>query len=145
MTTPDQCPMTPERGEQWAELERLASKCTGGDPWYSADDLQGRQSFGQFIPQDRAFIAAANPATVLELIAAARLAASPVGGWQPIETAPRDSTEVLVLVGRKIIRLGWYFKPSSRTEGWRDENGNRINPTHWMPLPPPPVSTGGQS
>ena len=74
-----------------------------------------------------------------------RLAASPsVGGWEDISTAPKDSTEVLVLVGRKVIRLGWYFKASSRTEGWCDENGKRIHPTHWMPLPPPPVFTGSR-
>ena len=62
--------------------------------------------------------------------------------WQPIESAPRDGTEVLVYIRPKVFRLGWYFAPSSRTQGWRDENGKQIVPTHWMPLPPPP--TGGE-
>lgn len=61
-----------------------------------------------------------------------------VVGWQPIATAPRDATEVITLSGRKVIRLGWYFKPSSRTEGWRDESSRPIKPTHWMPLPATP-------
>lgn len=58
--------------------------------------------------------------------------------WQPIETAPTDSTEVLVLVRPKVIRLGWYFAPSGRTQGWCDERGNSIRPTHWMPRPAAP-------
>ena len=59
--------------------------------------------------------------------------------WQPIETAPKDGTEVLVQMAPKVIRLGWYFKPSSRTEGWCNKNGKRIIPTHWLPLPSPPA------
>jgi hypothetical protein len=59
--------------------------------------------------------------------------------WQPIETAPKDGTEVLVLIRAKVIRLGWYFVRSSRTAGWCDENGKAITPTHWMSLPAPPV------
>ncbi|WP_392352975.1 hypothetical protein V8F63_09505 [Brevundimonas sp. LF-1] len=58
--------------------------------------------------------------------------------WRPIETAPRDGTEVIAMIARKRIRLAWYFKPSSRTEGWLDENGRSIKPTHWLPLPPEP-------
>ena len=58
--------------------------------------------------------------------------------WRPIETAPRDGTEVIAMIARKRIRLAWYFKPSSRTEGWLDENGRSIIPTHWLPLPPAP-------
>jgi len=73
--------------------------------------------------------------------AASRLQAPAVAedGWQPIETAPKDTTEVIVLVRPKVIRLGWYFKPSSRTEGWCDESSRRIIPTHWVPMP----RTGG--
>jgi hypothetical protein len=55
--------------------------------------------------------------------------------WQPIDTAPKDMTEVIVFCGRKDICLGWYFAPSSRTFSWKDENGKDIRPTHWMPLP----------
>jgi hypothetical protein len=58
--------------------------------------------------------------------------------WQPIETAPKDQTEIIVLCGAKDIRLGWFFAPSSLTQNWLDQNGKRIKPTHWMPLPPAP-------
>lgn len=60
------------------KLEALADRCTGGDPWYKEGDLCGRQTFDQFIPQDRAFIAAANPATIKSLIASAREAAGEI-------------------------------------------------------------------
>ncbi|GEM_PF-2736771 len=62
-----------------------------------------------------------------------------VSAWQDIASAPRDGTEVLVLIRPKVIRLGWYFVRSSRTEGWCDENGRAIKPTHWQPQPTPPV------
>ena len=55
--------------------------------------------------------------------------------WQPIETAPLDGTEIIVLIRPKVIRLGWYFKRSSRTEGWCDENGRDIKPIAWRPMP----------
>lgn len=60
--------------------------------------------------------------------------------WQPIETAPKDGTEIIVLMGAKDIRLGWYFAPSSTTRGWLDQSSKKIRPTHWMPLPDPPKS-----
>jgi hypothetical protein len=62
--------------------------------------------------------------------------------WQDISTAPRDGTEIIVLIRPKVIRLGWWFHPSSRTKDWHDENGNVIHPTHWMPLPAPPKEVG---
>ena len=58
--------------------------------------------------------------------------------WQPIETAPKDMTEILGYMGPKKIEMIWYFAPSSRTFGWLNTNGKRRNPTHWMPLPEPP-------
>jgi len=58
--------------------------------------------------------------------------------WLPIETAPTDGTEVLVWIRPKVIRLGWYFKRSSRTQGWCDENGQAIEPKAWMHMFSPP-------
>lgn len=65
--------------------------------------------------------------------------------WQPIETAPKDGTQVLLwrdetIVGRWQIddrRPYW-------TGGdiyWRGVRWCRDhNPTHWQPLPEPPVT-----
>lgn len=59
-------------------------------------------------------------------------------GWRTIDSAPKDGTEIIALSGAKGVSLGWFFKPSSRTQSWLDQRGRCIDPSHWMPLPPPP-------
>jgi len=55
--------------------------------------------------------------------------------WQPIETAPKDDTEVLVLCGDGGIVIGcfaggmWWIEQTYYEER---------KPTHWMPLPEVP-------
>jgi hypothetical protein len=57
--------------------------------------------------------------------------------WQPIETAPRDGTEVLAWQptpeGGRVTVAG-YDGPDGP---WWDETGLRIAPTHWLPYPEP--------
>lgn len=65
--------------------------------------------------------------------------------WLPMKTAPKDMTEVIVRCGEKDIRLGWYFAPSSRTQGWRDQNGKTINPNGWIPMPADAMRKGGDN
>jgi hypothetical protein len=75
--------------------------------------------------------------------------------WQPIETAPRDGTPVLLYFAHYPIyepdyrnaaercEVGWFSGGVWHESGtahdlfepWRDKAGR---PTHWMPLPPPP-------
>lgn len=77
--------------------------------------------------------------SILKLIEAARQSD---GGWQPIETAPRDGEVVLIFTPRTYPRV---------TAGhWRDDlamvhwqaHGHRWHldedVTHWRPLPPAP-------
>ena len=79
-----------------------------------------------------------------------------VGEWQPIETAPKDGTKILVYTVHGDVELSdWYSisYPSYELCGVNDETGEGIYrkiagnptegwnsnmPTHWMPLPEPP-------
>lgn len=83
--------------------------------------------------------------------------------WQPIETAPRDGTPILIWQPDADAYFGprnswrnkhadpmqyfddarWaigYWRPWPNG-GWGNRNATVVNPTHWMPLPPPPSST----
>lgn len=69
--------------------------------------------------------------------------------WQPIETAPKDGTRILLVTssGRpRRIFMGSYTDKGSWWP-WRvDQTNYHINQsdlTHWMPLPPPPAGQGG--
>lgn len=58
--------------------------------------------------------------------------------WQPIETAPKANDVELLLYNAEwpCMRVGRW---SSISEDWEwDEIELSIDPTHWMPLPPPP-------
>ena len=84
--------------------------------------------------------------------------------WQLIETAPRGSGEngpqqvthqdyiapprILLSTSEGIIvgYYDWYYHAGYGRgaeygeSAWRDSDGDQAyNPTHWMPLPPPPV------
>ncbi len=71
--------------------------------------------------------------------------------WQPIETAPKMRT-ILVYgceASRRIWGRAYYFKGvPGDGEGWiassfytepKDDMRGSFTPTHWMPLPAPPV------
>ena len=64
------------------------------------------------------------------------------GGWQPIETAPKDGSTILYSAGGWVCAGCWHI----REEQWREHNnfpsdswGTEDYPTHWMPLPSPPA------
>lgn len=67
-----------------------------------------------------------------------------VGGWQPIETAPMDGTDILLWFGHSVGWISlckWYQK---KKRGWcwvcsYDHKAHLWEPTHWMPLPEPPM------
>ena len=72
--------------------------------------------------------------------ARAALAAMPpreVTGWQPIETAPKDETDILLGFAnhlRPAVVCGWFGD-------WTEYDSTNVckgTPTHWMPLPPAP-------
>lgn len=72
-------------------------------------------------------------------------------GWQPIETAPKEPTNILG-EGPRILLCGGFLNgdgtPAVRTGHWKAARTNfwcdtalgrcADAPTHWMPLPEPP-------
>lgn len=75
--------------------------------------------------------------------------------WQPIETAPRDGTPILLSNGRSCVHLAWY-RDSDEPYPWflvdnfdfvtGEDCVDRIElnsameswATHWMPIPAAP-------
>jgi hypothetical protein len=55
--------------------------------------------------------------------------------WQPIETAPKDGTKVLIVDDDGVVDVAAYLI-GKRYGYWDTETF--CCPTHWMPLPPPP-------
>jgi Protein of unknown function (DUF551) len=60
--------------------------------------------------------------------------------WKPIETAPKDGTCVIVATETRIVGEAFF----SRKWCWQDGDTMVAKPTHWMPLPAPPVQTGNK-
>lgn len=74
--------------------------------------------------------------------------------WQPIETAPRDGTYIILYSPKEISICAWKLWNKARLKyeedqyTWLRYYGNSIfyyfwdeksiKPTHWMPLPEPP-------
>ena len=75
-------------------------------------------------------------------------------GWNPIATAPKDGTDVLLWYPdlKQAVRIGSYNvtetirngKPSYKSEGWSSDvdlwglGNKKHEPSHWMVLPGPP-------
>ena len=76
---------------------------------------------------------------------------SPLSAWQPISSAPKDGTRIMVYAcahNRHWFGSGYYFKGvPGDGEGWiahsfytapENDSSGSFQPTHWMPLPAPP-------
>lgn len=75
-------------------------------------------------------------------------------GWQTIESAPKDGTRILILCPQNritcakydtlpMVGKGWFVSVPC-CSGWGEGSDTYIHwkedqPTHWQPLPPPPV------
>jgi hypothetical protein len=67
------------------------------------------------------------------------------GEWLPIETAPKDGTEVLVYgldYDEQVIAIvEWDATNGVYSRGPMGDYFSFDEPTHWMPLPAPPTGT----
>lgn len=64
--------------------------------------------------------------------------------WQSIETAPKDGRRILLGYADSYAEEGcWRPACAMGSAGWYSSSDmpytNVKHPTHWMPLPPPPV------
>ena len=70
--------------------------------------------------------------------------------WQLIETAPKDGMPIIAYQPGATLQNGWSYPESVGIAWWN--NGDSLNPphwsgpanprdypTHWMPLPKPPI------
>lgn len=117
-------------------------------------ELQTRQKAQSDVETLKGVIAKAG----LELqraVLAEREACAKARDWQPIETAPKDGTAVLVYPGtwsgRSASIAKWEsdkYAKKPRPFWRRDDDMGRVtisrerSPTHWMPLPPPMLDKG---
>jgi hypothetical protein len=60
--------------------------------------------------------------------------------WQPIETAPRDGTWIIVLMGNGQVWKASWGRDRRNEMHWCTDvlSLARCRVTHWMPLPDPP-------
>lgn len=56
--------------------------------------------------------------------------------WQPIASAPKDGSPILTWDGEAMFVVEW------DAQSWYDADAWPRQPTHWMPLPSPPVAAG---
>jgi len=74
-------------------------------------------------------------------------------GWKPIETAPKDGTNILGFANGEITTVSWFSWKLDPAD-YNDKNGHWTLcvsgpnaddgewwPSHWMPLPKPPYQT----
>lgn len=105
----------------------------------------GRES-GDLIEEDGEFIAAANPITILGLLdEIKRLRAD--AEWRPISTAPKDGTEIDVLIDacERYTNVAyengeWWIETYDKAFG-DVRIAIRRQLTHWRPLPQPPEAS----
>ena len=68
-----------------------------------------------------------------------------VQGWKPIESAPRDGTEILgweKSEGMAIIAYRPDMAGNTKYEWFNLDHGTPYCPTHWRPRPAPPEGEG---
>lgn len=71
-----------------------------------------------------------------------RAIAALVAGWQPIENAPKDGASVLGHADGDCAVVHYSSGEWQLTETGLYAEDGRWQPTHWMPLPPPPIERG---
>jgi hypothetical protein len=88
--------------------------------------------------EDRAFIAAANPQTILDLLAElARVRGLLQRQWVSVEERlPTDMRIVNIALCSSVVATGWYNHGKAQWRMWGYDNRKNLEGvTHWQPLP----------
>ena len=129
--------MTTQRPDALRLAEILEDRyALGNTAQYAAAELRRQHAR---ITELESQLAAIGAGGVSPLIAVA-------AGWQPIETAPKDSSDVL-LAGkrREYIASGYWLQSAYAGNGaWIWPFVHKY-PTHWIPLPAAPGPADGES
>jgi hypothetical protein len=65
--------------------------------------------------------------------------------WEPIDSAPKDGSSILGYADSSFAVVEWYRGGWwSLSEPGAYAEDSEWNPTHWMPLPEPPMSGDNQ-
>lgn len=78
-----------------------------------------------------------NKALIVQALRIASVARSGLTEWQPIETAPKDGTSILLFEPPELGRFVGYWN-TPRQAFAAVLSVKERQPTHWMPLPHPP-------
>lgn len=65
--------------------------------------------------------------------------AASIAGWQPIDTAPKDGTEILASDYDVIEIVSWAWDREWETWYWTGRDGQAMHPAWWQPLPDHPL------
>jgi hypothetical protein len=92
------------------------------------------------------YVSALRRADAVLALAATPTPPAETGGWQPIETAPNDGSEILLGHAPTGCRaIGKWVVESNTWAIGNDDSSPETNyliifePTHWQPLPAPPL------
>lgn len=159
-------------------VDDFDAECMMRMEWIANGAADDDDDLNANVENDAAFIAAANPAVVLALLseieglkaeverwhsayeiahdqamangsALSALRTQAPDSWRPIDTAPKDGTELFLWCGR--LKVGsWRVDEgfASKEPMWLDDSyddfscgfaSTPIYPTHWMPLPAAPA------
>ena len=121
--------------KQLAERDAALARCV--------DELEDCAAFCR---ENGNFLASEHIKELLASLHASAQATAKVQQWQPIETAPKDGTNILLVNRIGNVATG-LWQGNGECEGWWLRGGNRPNtffnhhygPSYWMPLPELPT------
>lgn len=152
-------PLFPVVGEPSAEAQARVEAIAALEPfawvgqWLFARDLPDETPMvtvtgvGKDVHLTRGMFKAAHTAHALTAALSAPGEGALIDGWLPIESAPRDGTAILAGHAHSVFDVYWSASDGSDGQGaWVDgatDNYGDLttyDPTHWMPLPAPPLT-----